>query len=147
MRLLPLWLKRASNQPWKTEQNCIGHQRDGASYPHGTDRVNLASEQVGEETFGPVAPVIRAKDIDEAVKVAKLTCYGLAGAIVCEDKGLALDVADELRVGQFSWNGVPGYRTEAAPFGGFGLSGNGQKEGIILAAEGMRRIRTFYEHN
>jgi aldehyde dehydrogenase (NAD+) len=126
----------------------LGHERDGASYPPTVlDRVNLSSELVGEETFGPVAPVIRAKDIDEAVRVAKLTCYGLAGAIVCEDKGLALDVADELRVGQFSWNGVPGYRTEAAPFGGFGLSGNGQKEGIILAAEGMRRIRTFYEHN
>ena len=52
----------------------------------------------------------------------------------------------ELKVGQFSFNGTPGYRTEAAPFGGFGDSGNGEKEGVILAAHGMRRVRTIYDH-
>lgn len=126
----------------------LGNQRNGASYsPTILDQVSLSSELVDEETFGPIAPIIRANDIDSAIKIAKSTRYGLAGAIVCKEKELAVDVAEELRVGQFSWNGVPGYRTEAAPFGGFGLSGNGQKEGIILATEGMRRIRTFYEHN
>ena len=39
-----------------------------------------------------------------------------------------------------------GYRTEIAPFGGFGDSGSGEKEGILLAAKSMRRIRTFYKH-
>jgi len=126
----------------------LGHMRNGASYPPTVlDRVCLDSVLVTEETFGPVAPIIRVNDIGEAVQVAKATPYGLAGAIACKDRGLATEVANELKVGQFSWNGVPGYRTEAAPFGGFGLSGNGQKEGIISAASGMQRIRTFYEHS
>jgi acyl-CoA reductase-like NAD-dependent aldehyde dehydrogenase len=64
-----------------------------------------------------------------------------------ESFDIAKKVADALVVGQFNWNGVPSYRTEAAPFGGFKNSGNGEKEGVILAAEGLRRIRTFYQHN
>ena len=54
--------------------------------------------------------------------------------------------AEELGFGQFSWNGVPGYRTEAAPFGGFGLSGNGSKRGVVETIEAMLNKRTFYEH-
>ena len=55
-------------------------------------------------------------------------------------------ICSRVKVGQFSWNGPPSYREEQAPFGGWGASGNGRKEGIIMAAEAMRRIRTFYEH-
>ena len=85
-------------------------------------------------------------NFDEALSVAKQTNYRLAGAIVTTDKEKAKRAIAELKVGQFSVNGPPGYRTEAAPFGGFGDSGNGEKEGVILAAYGMRRIRTSYEH-
>ena len=61
-------------------------------------------------------------------------------------EAIARKVSNALKVGQFSWNGMPGYRTEAAPFGGFGDSGSGEKEGVVLATHGMRRIRTFYRH-
>ena len=80
------------------------------------------------------------------MSVAKQTNYRLAGAIVTNDKEKSRVASEELKVGQFNINGVPGYRTEAAPFGGFGDSGNGEKEGVILAAHGMRRIRTVYKH-
>ena len=80
------------------------------------------------------------------VKELKNTNYRLACGIVTNDAAKALRASKELKVGQFNFNGPPGYRTEAAPFGGFGDSGNGEKEGIILAARGMRRIRTFYRH-
>ena len=124
-----------------------GNKREGALYsPTILDNVSVSSELVDCETFGPVAPIIRARDLDEALQIAKNTKYALAGAIATKSRDTAKRVADALIVGQFSWNGIPGYRTEAAPFGGFKHSGNGEKEGIVLATRAMRKIRTFYEH-
>ena len=110
------------------------------------DNVDLTMDLVSNETFGPVCPIIRAKDFEDAISIAKDTNYRLACGIVTTDENKAIKASNELKVGQFNFNGPPGYRTEAAPFGGFGDSGNGEKEGIILAARGMRRIRTFYTH-
>jgi len=125
----------------------LGNRRLGALYsPTVLDHVNIESELVMEETFGPVAPIIRVKDLSEAIRMADMTQYALAGAIITKDKKAAELVQERLKVGQFSWNGIPGYRTEAAPFGGFRNSGNSEKEGVVLAARGMRRIRTVYEH-
>ncbi len=110
------------------------------------DNVDLTMELVSQETFGPVCSIIRADNFEDAIDIAKKTNYKLAGAIITSDKKKAEKASTELQVGQFSFNGPPGYRTEAAPFGGFGDSGNGEKEGVVLAAKGMRRIRTFYKH-
>ncbi|MBI3336876.1 aldehyde dehydrogenase family protein [Candidatus Peregrinibacteria bacterium] len=125
----------------------LGNERQGALYaPTILDHVSPASELIRHETFGPVGPIIRARDLDQALSIANDSDYALAGAIVTRSRETALRAARTVIVGQFSWNGIPGYRTEAAPFGGFKGSGNGQKEGIILATEGMQKIRTFYEH-
>ena len=125
----------------------LGNKRKGALYsPTVLDTVSIDSELVAKETFGPVAPIIKAKDLDDAVRLANMTEYRLAGAVVTKSRKIAEKVSNALEVGQFNWNGIPGYRTEAAPFGGFKNSGNGEKEGAVLAACGMRRIRTFYEH-
>ncbi|NOG59080.1 MAG: aldehyde dehydrogenase family protein [Proteobacteria bacterium] len=124
-----------------------GGKRQGALLsPTVLDHVDVSMELVAMETFGPVCPIIRATDYSEALLFAKQTNYRLAGAIITADKNKAMTASKELKVGQFSINGPPSYRTEAAPFGGFGDSGNGEKEGVILAAHGMRRIRTTYEH-
>ena len=125
----------------------LGNIRRGALYaPTVLDNVRITSRLVALETFGPVAAVIPARDIDQAIALARRTNYALAGAVMTRSEQTARKVADALVVGQFNWNGIPGYRTEAAPFGGFKDSGNGEKEGVILAAHGMRRIRTFYAH-
>lgn len=125
----------------------LGNRRRGALYsPTVLDRVRLGSTLVAEETFGPVAAVIKAKHLDEAIVLARRTRYALAGGVMTRSEDTARRVCDALVVGQFNWNGIPSYRTEAAPFGGFKDSGNGEKEGVILAAHGMRRIRTFYAH-
>ena len=125
----------------------LGNKRKSALYsPTVLDSVSISSELVVKETFGPVAPIIRAKTIDEAIHFANMTNYKLAGAIMTKNRELAEKISNILSVGQFNWNGTPGYRTEAAPFGGFKDSGNGEKEGVVLATHGMRRIRTFYEH-
>ncbi len=124
-----------------------GNERKGALYsPTILDKVNPNSELVVKETFGPVAPIIRINNIDEAIKIINSVHYKLSGAVITKDKAKAELISNAIKVGQFNWNNNPGYRTEQAPFGGFGLSGNGRKEGVIMAAEGMRRIRTFYAH-
>lgn len=109
------------------------------------DYVDPEAPLVLAETFGPVAPIIRAKTFSEALEFAK-SPYKLAGAIVTKSVTAARMAAEELGVGQFSWNGIPGYRTEAAPFGGFGWSGNGAKRGVVETMEAMLNKRTFYEH-
>ncbi len=125
----------------------VGNIRKDALYsPTVLDKVNINSELVSEETFGPVCPIIRVRDIDEAIKLANRTNYRLAGAIMTQSREVAEKVSNALIVGQFNWNNTPSYRTESAPFGGFKDSGNGEKEGVVLSTQGMRRIRTFYEH-
>lgn len=123
-----------------------GEMRGALLHPTILDNVDLSMELVSQETFGPVCSIIRVDNFEEALSIAKKTNYKLAGAIVTIDEEKAEKASHELKVGQFSVNGPPGYRTEAAPFGGFGDSGNGEKEGVILAAHGMRRIRTVYQH-
>jgi phosphonoacetaldehyde dehydrogenase len=123
-----------------------GYRKGSLLSPSILDNVDLSMDLVALETFGPVCPIIRCDNFKDSLSVAKQTNYRLAGAIVTNDKEKSRVASEELKVGQFNINGVPGYRTEAAPFGGFGDSGNGEKEGVILAAHGMRRIRTVYKH-
>jgi putative phosphonoacetaldehyde dehydrogenase len=125
----------------------MGNQRDGALYPPTViDRVTPDMELVNRETFGPVALIIHVRALDECVEIVRAGRYRLAGAIATASEGTARRYADAIRVGQFSWNGPPGYRTENAPFGGFGDSGSGEKEGIVLATQSMLLLRTFYTH-
>ena len=124
-----------------------GNKRKGALLsPTVLDDVKVTMDLVAKETFGPICPIIRSKNFDESLDIAKNTNYRLAGAIVTRDKSKAEEASQYLKVGQFSFNGPPSYRTETAPFGGFGDSGIGEKEGILLASNGMRRTRTFYKH-
>ena len=125
----------------------FGNIREGAIFsPTILDRVNPISELVVKETFGPVAPIIRINDIEEAIKITNSVNFKLAGAIMTSKKDLAIYMANNIKVGQFNWNNSPAYRTEVAPFGGFNDSGNYYKEGVVSAANEMRRIRTFYTH-
>tara|TARA_B100000519_G_C14246326_1_gene439988 strand:- start:902 stop:2293 length:1392 start_codon:yes stop_codon:yes gene_type:complete len=125
----------------------IGNKIDGALYaPTILDNVSPNSEIVQKETFGPVVSIMLINDLTEAISYLKSDRFGLASGIVTESKKNALKLYDNICVGQFNWNGRPGYRTEEAPFGGFKDSGNGEKEGIVLMTKAFRRIRTFYEH-
>lgn len=125
----------------------LGHRRRGALYPPTVlDRVSPEMDLVVRETFGPVAPILRIRSLDEAVAVTRASRRRLAGAIATASEETARRFAAAVRVGQLSWNGPPGYRTESAPFGGFGDSGNGEKEGIVHATRSMLNLRTFWAH-
>ena len=125
-----------------------GNQTSKAVYsPTVIDSVLPEMELVKEETFGPIAPIIRFNSIDECVEIVKSTSFRLAGSIATKSLETAKEYSNRISVGQFSWNGPPGYRTENAPFGGFGSSGNGAKEGIVHSIKGLMKIRTFWRHN
>ncbi|MEU8344304.1 aldehyde dehydrogenase family protein [Spirillospora sp. NPDC048832] len=85
------------------------------------------AEIVQEEVFGPVLAVQPYDGVEEAVALANGTPYGLAGAVWGPDRDSAVAVARRLRTGQVDING--GAFNPAAPFGGYGRSGNGRELG------------------
>ncbi len=88
-----------------------------------------------EESFGPVKPIIRVADEDEAVRVANDTEYGLSSAVFSSDVQRALAVAARIQSGICHING-PTLNDEAQmPFGGVKGSGYGRFGGKAAIAE------------
>ena len=83
---------------------------------------------LAEETFGPVAPVIRFEDERTAIALANDTPFGLAAYVYSRDASRLLRVAEALEFGVVGANdGLPA--TPQAPFGGFKESGLGREGG------------------
>jgi aldehyde dehydrogenase (NAD+) len=80
-----------------------------------------------EEIFGPVLSMIKYATIDEAIRIANDTPYGLATAVWAEDKEKAKAIAKKIKAGQCAING--GEANYEAPFGGYKESGNGREFG------------------
>ncbi len=88
-----------------------------------------------EETFGPVAAVIRAKDAIDAVRLANASRYGLGASIWSGDRAAAEAIAGELEVGLAVVNGVV-KSDPRLPFGGVKASGYGRE----LSDYGLREF-------
>lgn len=92
-----------------------------------------------EETFGPVAPVFRFKNEEEAVRLANNTEFGLASYFYGRDIGRIWRVAEALEYGMVGINeGL--ISTEIAPFGGVKESGSG-REGSRYGADDYLEIK------
>lgn len=121
-----------------------GGERDGALLaPAVLDRVPPSAELVAVETFGPVAPIIRVRDLDEAIAAANATPYALSSSVCTFDWRAISRCISELRAGTVNVNEVPGWRTELTPFGGIGDSGLGVKEGVREAIRAMSYIKLY----
>ena len=86
-----------------------------------------------EETFGPVAPVIRFSDADDVLAMANDTTYGLAAYVYTPDMARALRTFEGLEFGIIGINDI-NPTSAGAPFGGMKLSGlgrEGAREGIM----------------
>ena len=121
-----------------------GGQRNGAQLtPAVLDHVRPESSLVASETFGPVAPVIRVADLDEAIAVANATPYALSSGVCTFDWRAISRCIRELRAGTVNIREVPGWRTELTPFGGVGDSGLGVKEGVREAIKAMTFTKLY----
>ena len=94
-----------------------------------------SSPAVTEETFGPLLVINRVPDVDEAVRRANATGYGLGGTVFSARHGD--EIAARLRCGMVSVNSVISFAAvPSLPFGGVGESGFGR----IHGADGLREF-------
>ena len=122
----------------------LGGERRGALLaPTVIADVPRDAEMVVCESFGPLAPIMAIKDLDDAIDLANSTAYGLSSGIVTKDISNALKAVKGIRAGTVNINEVPGYRIELSPFGGVKDSGLGIKEGVLEAMKGMSVVKTF----
>jgi len=83
-----------------------------------------------EETFGPVLPIIRVKDEQEAMRLANAHQYGLNGSVWTRDMKRGIELASQMECGQCSVNElVTSVGNPALPFGGVKNSGFGRYHG------------------
>ncbi len=122
----------------------VGNVRRGALYsPTVLDHVRPHMTVVHEETFGPVSPVIRFADLDEAIRIVNGTAYGLSSSLCTNRLDVITRVIQELHVGSVNVREVPGYRLEMTPFGGIKDSGLGYKEGVLEAMKSFCNTKTY----
>ena len=96
-----------------------------------TDAMNLYRD----ESFGPVVGIIRAKDEEDAIRLANDTEYGLSAAVFTRDTARGLGVARRIRSGICHVNGPTVHDEPQMPFGGVGASGYGRFGGKAGIAE------------
>jgi len=116
----------------------IGGERVGASFYKPTVLVNVAADScvMKEEVFGPVAPVYSFKDLEEAVRVANDSEFGLQSSVFSESIRNALNVAHKLEAGGVVINGPSAFRPGNLPFGGYKQSGIG-RESVVETVRDM----------
>ena len=100
------------------------------------DKIESHMEMMNIETFGPVIPIQKVKDLTEAINLANSSDYGLGCNIYTNDMEKALTAAEDIKAGSF-WINDPLTDNEAAPFGGMKMSGGGRELGI----EGLDEFR------
>jgi acyl-CoA reductase-like NAD-dependent aldehyde dehydrogenase len=111
-------------------------RRDGARIsPLVLDGVRSGMDVYSDESFGPIAAIVRVADADEAVRIANDTSYGLAGAVFGSDISRTLQVAQRMECGLCHIN-APTVRSEPQlPFGGIKDSGFGRFGGKYAISE------------
>jgi len=90
--------------------------------------VDPKSKLVADEVFGPALPVVRVKDIDEAVKHANDSIFGLGSSVWTQDIDRAMFAAEKIDAG-YTWVNSAQIIYDELPFGGVKQSGVGKEHG------------------
>jgi 4-(gamma-glutamylamino)butanal dehydrogenase len=104
-----------------------------------TPQMSLAREEV----FGPVVCLIEYADVDEAVRIANDTCYGLAASLWTDNVNHAHKVAARIRAGTVTVNCF-GEGDLSTPFGGFKQSGFGGRDKSVYAHDQYCELKTTW---
>ena len=116
-----------------------GNRREGnLLYPTLIDNVTTDMRLAWEEPFGPVLPILRVKDIDEAIEIANRSEYGLQSSVFTHDINHAFYIADRLEVGTVQINNKTERGPDHFPFLGVKASGMGT-QGVKYSIEAMTR--------
>ncbi|MDD7796399.1 NADP-dependent glyceraldehyde-3-phosphate dehydrogenase [Clostridium sp. 'White wine YQ'] len=121
----------------------VGGNREGnLVYPTLFDHVTQDMRVAWEEPFGPVLPIIRVKDVDEAIDITNKSQYGLQSSVFTKDIDKAFYVADKVDVGTVQVNNKPERGPDHFPFTGTKASGIGT-QGIRYSIEAMSRRKAI----
>jgi succinate-semialdehyde dehydrogenase/glutarate-semialdehyde dehydrogenase len=112
--------------------------------PSVLDEVPRRSLLNEEETFGPVAPVVSVRDLDEAIEVANASRYGLCCSVYTSSLRSAFKAAERLECGVVNVNETAAYRDGRTPFGGYSgkTSGVGRLGGMATI-ESMTQLKSI----
>ena len=117
-----------------------GEVRDGVLQPTVLANVTNDMKVCRQEVFGPIVGIQTYTRLDEALRLANDTSYGLQAAAFTADLGAALRAARELEFGGVLVNEVPTWRADQMPYGGVKESGN-TREGPAYAVREMTEER------
>ena len=106
------------------------------------DEVTEKMRIAWEEPFGPVLPVVRVKNWEEAVETANQSEFGLQSSVFTQDVNKAFKIAQELDVGSVQINGKDARGPDHFPFLGTKKSGMGVVQGARYLLREMTRIKT-----
>lgn len=121
----------------------LGNKRESnIIYPTLLDNVNLNMKVAFEEPFGPVLPIIRVKDENEAVKIANMSEYGLQSSVYTQNMQEAFEIAKQLEVGTVQINNKTQRGPDNFPFLGIKDSGIGI-QGIRNSIISMTKIKSI----
>lgn len=120
----------------KGAQIAAGGLATGAVMPATiVDHVTRDMQIYDEETFGPITTVVRARDTEDAVRIANDTAYGLSSGVFGRDVTRALAVAMRIETGSCHINGATVQNEAQAPYGGTKDSGYGRFDGRAVIDE------------
>lgn len=137
------WIGEAVSAGAKVVQ---GGKRHGALFePTIVADVLPAMKVSCDELFGPAVAVTKAADVDDALRLANDSRYGLSAAIFTRDLNRAIRFAREAESGNIHINWGPQWRADLMPYGGLKESGLG-KEGPRYAVQEMSELKTVVIH-
>jgi acyl-CoA reductase-like NAD-dependent aldehyde dehydrogenase len=138
------WLKEATSAGARM---LAGGGRSGAvMQPSLLDGVTSDMRISRQELFGPAVGVLKVKDVDEAIRLANDTEFGLSASVFTQDIDAAMRFAREVHSGNIHINWGPMWRTDMMPYGGLKSSGLG-REGPKYAVEEMTEMKSVVIHS
>lgn len=121
-----------------------GKSRDGLFIePTIFDGVDNLDDIAQEEIFGPVLSVITVDSVEEAIRVANETNYGLAASVFTSNTGRALRAARAIKAGTVTVNCF-GEGDITTPFGGYKQSGFGGRDNSLHAHDQYTELKTIW---